>query len=161
MYYATIQLIEYTIISTVRCSIPPTARDHLNPSNPIQSTFRFGCFKPFYVVIKINQDRPSEKIWDHLRPLETDRNRPEQTRKDQNWPRLTGIDQDWPGLLLLDTFGYFWVLLGTFGYFWVHLHVHVFWDSWWWYSWIVVWQYYLMVTTTLNGLIRSSNGLLN
>ena len=53
-----------TIISTVRCSIPPPTQSQ---SNPIPSTFRFGCFKPFYG--NLNQLR--QTIQDHPRPLNT------------------------------------------------------------------------------------------
>jgi len=60
------------IISTVRCSIPPPTRRsnpiHPSiPSIPTQSTYRFGCFKPFYG--NLNQLRKTTQ--DHLRPSET------------------------------------------------------------------------------------------
>ena len=56
------------VISTVRCSIPPpTRRSNPNPIHPTPSTYRFGCFKPFYG--NLNQLRKTTQ--DHLRPSET------------------------------------------------------------------------------------------
>ena len=86
-------------ISTIRCSIPPPTRRSIHPS--IQSTYRFGCFKPFYGNLnqlrRTTQDymRPSETISDHPRPSETTRDHPRPLNTNEyHWIQLKTIDHN-------------------------------------------------------------------
>ena len=80
-------------ISTIRCSIPPPTRRSIHPS--IQSTYRFGCFKPFYGNLhqlrqtKTGHLRPSETIRDHCIPLNT---------IEYHWIPMNTIEYNWKPL---------------------------------------------------------------